>query len=109
MEDRVIFISYDETARKILWNTTGIIAGWDTFTTWDIELLSQGNYQYYLLPHDILPEHIVRDTEALGKRFVTYTVNTTGTLTKLYNQWVRMVMTDNIPLLKNRAEKNLGK
>lgn len=100
MEDRVIFISYDETARKILGNTTGIIAGWDTFNTWDIELLSQGDYHYYLLPHDILPEHIVRDTETLGKRFVTYTVNTTGTLAKLYNQWIRIIITDNVPLMK---------
>jgi hypothetical protein len=38
---------------------------------------------------------------------VVYTINTTGDLERLYRQWVRMVMTDDVPLIKWRADNYL--
>jgi hypothetical protein len=29
-------------------------------------------------------------------------------LEQLYHQWVRMIMTDNVPLIKDRSDKYLG-
>lgn len=104
MEDRVIFISYDETAKSILGSTTWIIAWWDTFATGDFASLSGTNFSYVLMPHDILWSDIAADTQSMGKNFVTYTVNTTGEFEKLYKQGIRFVMTDDVPLIKERAK-----
>ena len=108
MQEKVIFISYDKTANYIIWSYTGIVAGRDTFDVGDIPLLYNADHQYFMTPYTNITWNIVQEIEDMGKRLITYTVNTTGELEQLYNQWVRMVMTDNIPLMKDRAERFLS-
>lgn len=109
MQDKVIFISYDKTANYIIWSYTGIVAGRDTFDITDLQNIANFGHQYFLMPYDLITWDTVQKTVDYGKQMVTYTVNTTGELEQLYNQWIRMIMTDNIPLMKDRAENNLGK
>jgi len=109
MQDRAILSSYDRKANYILWSHNNIIAAWDTFDSNDVALLHKVNHKYFMLPYTSITGSLVQEVEDIGKKFVTYTVNTTGELQELYDQWVRMVMTDNVPLLKDWAEENLGK
>ncbi len=107
MQDKVIFTSYDKTATYILWSYKNIIAGWDTYNLTELNFLPNMNHQYYLMPQNLIKENTPKEAEDIRKKLVVYTVNTTGDLEKLYHQWVRMVMTDNVPLIKWRAENNL--
>lgn len=108
MQDRVIISSYDQTANYILWSQKNIIAAWDTFDIGDISSLHNVNHQYFMTPYTNITWSMAQEMEDIGKKLVTYTVNTTGDLQQLYKQWIRMVMTDDVPLIKWWAEKNLG-
>lgn len=108
MEDKVIFISYDKTANYILWSYTGIVAWRDTFDIADLQHIANFRHQYFLMPYDAITWNMVQDIHDYGKQMVTYTINTTGDLEKAYAQWVRIIMTDNIPRMKERAENHLG-
>ncbi len=109
MQDRAILSSYDRKANYILWSNKHIIAAWDTFDANDVSMLHNVHHTYFMLPYTSITWSLVQEVEDIGKRFVTYTVNTTGELQALYDQWVRMVMTDNVPLLKWWADENLGR
>lgn len=108
MQDRAIISSYDQTANYILWSQKNIIAAWDTFDISDIVWLHNVNHQYFMTPYTNITGSIVQEINDVGKKLVTYTVNTTGDLEQLYHQWVRMIMTDNVPLIKDRSDKYLG-
>jgi len=108
MQDRVIFTSYDKTATYVLWSYKGITAWRDTFNIKEIKLLPNMNHQYYLIPQELITKDIVMEARNIGKKLVSYTVNTTGELDKLYRDWVRMIMTDNVPLIKWRADNHLN-
>lgn len=108
MQDRVILSSYDKTANYVLWSYKNILAGWDTFDIGDIWSLHNVSHQYFMTPYTNITWSVVQEVDDMAKKLVTYTVNTTGDLEQLYRQWVRMIMTDNVPLLKDRAEKYLG-
>ncbi len=107
MQDRVILSSYNRTVNYILWSHTNIIAARDTFDINDLSAISHVNHQYFMTPYINITGSLIQEVEDIGKKFVTYTVNTTGDLEQLYHQWVRMVMTDNVPLLKNWADRYL--
>lgn len=108
MQDRVILSSYDKTANYVLWSYKNIVAGWDTFDIGDISSLHNVSHQYFMTPYTNITGSVVQEVADMGKKLVVYTVNTTGDLEQLYRQWVRMIMTDNVPLIKDRAEKYLG-
>lgn len=107
MQDRVIFTSYDKTATYILWSYKNITAWRDTFNIQELTKLPNMNHQYYLMPETLIKKTTPKEVEDMGKKLVVYTVNTIEDAQKLYNEWVRMIMTDNVPLLKWRADKNL--
>ena len=108
MQDRVIFTSYDREATYILWSYKNIIAGRDTYTITDLNFLPNMNHAYYLMPQDLIKETTPQEVEDIGKKLVIYTVNTTGDVEKLYRQWVRIIMTDDVPLIKWRADNYLN-
>lgn len=107
MQDRVIFTSYDKQATYILWSYKHIIAWWDTYNINELTALPNMNHQYYLMPQDLIKDTTPQEVEDIGKKLVIYTVNTTGDLERLYRQWVRMVMTDDVPLIKERSDNHL--
>lgn len=107
MQDRVIFISYDTTAKYILWSHKDIIAGRDTFDINDLQSMPSVRHQYFLMPYNMITDTTVQEAFDYGKKTVVYTVNTTGDLEKAYDQWVRMVMTDDVPLIKEWSEHYL--
>lgn len=108
MQDRVIFTSYDKQATYIIGAYKNIIAGRDTYTIEELTTLPNMNHQYYLMPQDLIKETTPQEVDDIGKKLVIYTVNTTGDLEKLYRQWVRIVMTDDVPLIKWRADTYLN-
>lgn len=108
MQDRVIFTSYDKTATYILWSYKHITAWRDTYNLTELAVLPNMNHQYYLMPQDLIKETTPQEVADIGKKLVVYTVDTTGDLQKLYNQWVRMVMTNDVPLIKWWADNYLN-
>jgi hypothetical protein len=108
MQDRVIFISYDKTANYLLWSHKDVVAGWDTFDIDDLQLMPNLSHQYFLMPYTMITDTTVQEAFDFGKKMAVYTVNTTGDLETVYRQWVRMVMTDDVPLIKDRADSYLS-
>lgn len=104
MQDKVIFTSYDKTATYILWSSKDIIAWWDTYNLGELDILPNMNHQYYMMPQNLITATTPQEVWDIGKKLVIYTVNTTGDIQKLYDQGVRIIMTDNVPLMKEWSE-----
>lgn len=107
MQDRVIFTSYDKQATYIIGSYKNITAWRDTYNLKELTGLPNMNHQYYLMPQELIKGTTPQEVEDIGKKLVVYTVNTTGDLEKLYRKWVRMVMTDDVPLIKWWADNYL--
>ncbi|MCF7834515.1 sulfatase-like hydrolase/transferase [Candidatus Gracilibacteria bacterium] len=102
LQDKVIFISYDPTANHIIGSYNGIIAGWDDYNTGSINIIKNFPHPYYLLEKGYINQEVVDRIDLIGKKLVTYTVNDPLEFEKLYKLGVRVFMTDNIPLIKNK-------
>ena len=108
MQDRIIFTSYDKEATYVLWSYKNITAWRDTYNLKELDVLPNMNHAYYLMPQDLIKETTPQEVDDIWKKLVIYTVNTTGDLEKLYREWVRMIMTDDIPHIKLRADNYLN-
>ena len=108
MQDKVIFTSYDKTATFVLWSNKNIHAAWDTYNISELDILPYFVHEYYMMPLDLIKETTAQEVDDMGKKLVVYTVNTTGDLEKLYHEWVRFIMTDNVPFIKSRADNYLS-
>ena len=100
MLDKVIFISYSDSARGVLNSHTDVIFGRDTFDISDLDFLWDNNSKYFLAPHDLLTPEIVERVKSLWKEIVTYTVNDTWNFQAMKDMWVSIIMTDQINLLQ---------
>ena len=100
MQDRVIFISYSDSAREILNLQPDIIFWRDTFDTNDLESLEDNNSKYFLAPYYMLTPEIIDKAKLLWKEVVTYTVNETWDFQTMMDMWVNIIMTDEINLLQ---------
>ena len=100
MQDRVIFISYSDAARKVLDSDPDIIYWWDTFDVDDLDSIWENNSRYFLTSYDMLTPEIVQKAKDLWKQVVTYTVNTTWDFQEVRRLWVDMVMSDRANILK---------
>ncbi len=96
MQDRVIFISYSESARKVLNSNPDIIFWRDTFNIPDLDFVGENNSKYFLAPYNLLTPEIVQRVRWLWKIPVTYTVNTTWDYQKVKDLWINIIMTDKI-------------
>lgn len=106
MLDRVIFISYSESARKTLNAQTDIIFGRDSFDMNDLDFIWDNNSKYFLAPHDILTPEIVEKAKSLWKEVATYTVNEPSDFHKIKDLWINIIMTDKLRLLQD-VENNI--
>ncbi len=100
MQDRVIFISYSDSAREVLNSDPDIIFGWDTFDVNDLDFIWENNSKYFLAPYDMLTPEIVQKARSLWKEVVTYTVNGTWDFQNMKDLWVNIIMSDRIDLLQ---------
>ena len=100
MQDRVIFISYSDSARVVLDSDPDIIYGWDTFDVNDLDFIWENNSKYFLAPYDSLTSEIVQKARNLWKQVVTYTVNETWDFQAMKDLWVNIIMSDRIDLLQ---------
>ena len=100
MLDRVIFISYSDSARDVLNSHTDVIFGRDTFDVGDLDFLWSNNSKYFLAPYELLTPEIVEKVRFLWKEVVTYTVNDTWDYQVMKDMWVNIIMTDQINLLQ---------
>ena len=100
MLDRVIFISYSDSARAILNSQTDVIFGWDTFNINDLDFIWDNNSEYFLAPYELLTQEIVDKVKSLWKEVVTYTVNDVNTYQSMKDLWINIVMTDRLDLLQ---------
>ena len=100
MEDRVIFISYSDTAREVLNSDPDIIYWWDTFDMNDLDIIWENNSKYFLTSYDLLTPEIVQKAKSLWKEVVTYTVNETWDFQMVKDLWVKIIMSDRVDLLQ---------
>lgn len=100
MQDRVIFISYSDSAREVLNSDPDIIFGRDTFDINDLDFIWENNSKYFLAPYDMLTPEIVQKARDLWKEVVTYTVNETWDFQAMKDLWVNIIMSDKIDLLQ---------
>lgn len=107
MQDRVIFISYSDAARKVFSEQDDIIRGRDTFNTWDIEIIWDNNSQYFLLPYDYWTPELIDKTYEIWKIPWTYTVNTTWDYQLVKDLWIKFIMTDTLTDINEYEQKNL--
>ena len=107
MQDRVIFISYSDSAREVLDSDPDIIYWWDTFDMNDLNFIWDNNSKYFLAPYDSLTPEIVQKARELWKEVVTYTVNETWDFQAMKDLWINIIMSDKIDLLKdyNKIQK----
>ena len=107
MQDRVIFISYSDAARKVLNSDPNIIFWRDTFDVNDLDFIWENNSKYFLAPYDLLTQEIIDKVKMLWKEVVTYTVNDTWNFQTLKDMWVSIIMTDEINLLQEYGNNEI--
>ena len=100
MQDRVIFISYSDTAKETLNSDPDIIYGRDTYNVTDLNFIWENNSKYFLVPQDMITPEIVEKAKAIWKEVVTYTVNETWDFQTMKNLWIDIILTDRIDLLQ---------
>jgi len=100
MQDKVIFISYSDSAREVLNSDPDIIYGWDTFDVNDLDFIWENNSKYFLAPYESLTPEIVQRARDLWKEVVTYTVNETWDFQAMKKLWVNIIMSDKVDLLQ---------
>lgn len=101
MQNKVIFISYSDAARKVLNEDPDIIYWRDTFDTNDLDFIGENNSKYFLAPYESLTPEIINKAKELWKEIVTYTINDTWNYEKMVDYWIKIILTDEIELLKN--------
>jgi len=101
MEDRVIFISYSDSARKLLKSYPDIIFWWDTYNISDLDFIWENNSKYFLAPYDLLTEDSIKKAQELWKQVITYTINDTWNFQIMKDLWVNIILTDEIEILRN--------
>ena len=101
MLDRVIFISYSDSAREVLNSETDVIFGWDTFDVNDLDFIWDNNSRYFLAPYNLLTQEIVDKAKSLWKKVVTYTVNDVRDYQSMKDLWISIIMTDKLDLLQD--------
>ena len=105
MQDRVIFISYSDSAREVLNSDPDIIFWWDTFDVNDLDFIWDNNSKYFLAPYDILTVDVVEKAKNLWKEVVTYTVNNTWDFQSMKDLWINIILSDDIWALKEYESK----
>lgn len=107
MQNKIIFISYSESARKILSQHDDIIFWWDTFDAHDLRFIKDNNSKFFLTEHSYyLTNNIIKRANNIGKEVATYTVNSIKDLERVRNFWIKILMTDELEMLKDYISKN---
>ena len=101
MQDRVIFISYSDTAKEVLNEDSDIIFWRDTYDINDLGVIWNTNCKYFLASYNILTSEFINKAKNLWKEVVTYTINDTWNYEKMIDYWIKIILTDEIELLKN--------
>jgi glycerophosphoryl diester phosphodiesterase len=70
-----------------------------------VNIVGKFPHQYFLMPFALVNEETVKTIEMLNKKIVVYTVNTEKDFDRLYDMGVRIIMTDNVPLIKQALKK----
>ena len=103
--NRLIFISYSNSAREVLDSDPDIIYWWDSFDINDLDFIWENNSKYFLAPYDILTPEIVEKAKSLWKEVVTYTVNETWDFQSMKDMGINIIMTDELELLQDWENK----
>ena len=103
LEKKAIVSTYDVSGNKLL----GTIAddytiARDTFDPQDAKQLPDTDYAYFMLPYSSYTPELVQYVRSLEIEPVAYTLNSIQELQKLYEMGLRVIMTDNIPMVIDR-------
>lgn len=104
MQDRVIFISYSDTAREVLSSDPDIIFWRDTYDVNDLDFIWDNNSKYFLAPYDMMTPEVVEKAKSLWKEVATYTINETWNFQSMKDLWINIILTDDILTLKDYEE-----
>ncbi len=113
VQKKVILSSYDPVATMIIEKAgRNYIAARDTFDPQDANKLQGTSFRYFMLPYETFTPTVVAKIKASGKSIVSYTVNKVQDMDKLYDMGIRIIMTDNVPLvlewLRDKREQSMG-
>lgn len=100
MQDKVIFTSYDKLANYMIGSYTGIKSAWDTQSLDRVAMAWEFPHPYFLIDKAVINEEVITIMKKLNKKLVAYTINTEDEFNRLYDMGVRIMMTDNVPLLQ---------
>ena len=100
MQDRVIFISYSDTAREVLSSDPDIIFWRDTYDVNDLDFIWENNSKYFLAPYDMMTPEVVDRAKFLWKEVVTYTINETWDFQTMKDLWINIILSDRVKLLQ---------
>ena len=102
VQENIIFTSYDPLASYIFASYDDINSARDTYNITDIDKIKNTKHKYFMTEyHKITPE-LIQKTNIYNKNFLTYTINDTKEMEKLYQMWVVEFLTDNIDEAKER-------
>lgn len=106
VQDKVILSTYDP-AGNILLREEGkhFTIALDTYTPQDYMLMKDNPYKYFMLPFTSMRGPIVAAVRRMKKDVVTYTVDTPEDMDKVYAMGIRIILTDNIPMVINRMKE----
>lgn len=100
LQDLVVLSSYDTTGNILLrQQAKHFTIALDTFTPNDYLQLKDQPYKYFMLPLASWTGNITADVRSWKKNVVTYTVNTAADMQKAYDLGIRIILTDNIPMI----------
>ena len=101
VQDKVIVSSYDRNANYIIWWYEWVTAARDSFSTGDSLILNNFPHKYFMTERLGISSWLVQNVRDHNKEMVGYVINTTWELQNMIDMWVKIIMTDNIPLLKS--------
>lgn len=101
MADKTIFISYDRTVNYVMWSYKWIRGWWDSYYASDLDFVSNFPHEFFLVNKDSMKYDTASYIKWLWKKFVVYTIDTTWDFQRVYDMWARMIMVNDIPLIKN--------
>lgn len=99
--DRIIWVSYDPTVKKIITVQKNTSKAWDMYTIDDLPSAAFKNFDYIMIGFTELKDPSkLKKVKALNKSIITYTPTTIQDISSTYELGLSGLLVDNIPLAK---------
>lgn len=90
-----------------MWSYKWIRWGRDSFYASELEFVSNFPHEFMLINKDVMKYDTANYASTLWKKFVVYTIDTTWDFQRVYDMWARMIMVNDIPLIKKYISETM--